>query len=225
MENDGSNEFKRFIADRRPCLKRIVSATRGEHQFSDVENAAWLMAQDMFVEHGVEIAFLDRSYQEILLRHVYQKLVRYAETQVRYAVRLDHGLSDDDDEAVHPLMHTLVSDNGRDPLADLMARETAHQQSQEADGYSSLAIAYFYLLHQFDNDMRAVADYLLISESEARRHCAKAAVLAQHQRPVVMNHYGKTGFQLKAWRRFRFQRIPMQLELALLFDDELPLGQ
>jgi len=222
MGEDDNVEFGRFITDRRTDLKRIAAATKGEHQLSDVENVAWLMAHDMHSTRGVVIDFPDRDYQQRLLSHVFQELVRYTETQVRYALRLDHGWMDDDGDGVHPLMCTLVSNDGRDRLAELMALETAYLQSRDADSYS-LAGAYAYLLRQFDNKVRAVADYLLISASEVRRRCADAVLLAQHQCPVPINHASEAGFRLKAWRQFRFQRIPIQLELALLFDEELPL--
>jgi len=51
-------------------------------------------------------------------------LVRYTETQVRHAIRLDHG-STDDDEDEHPLMRTLVNNDGSDPLGELLVREAA----------------------------------------------------------------------------------------------------
>lgn len=221
MEKDSQGAFEQFVRQRRTDLKRIAYGTRGEHQLADVENAAWVMAQDMRSAKGIPIDFPDRDYQERLLAHVYQELVRYAETQVRYAIRLDHGKTDDEDE--HPLMRTLVSDDDRNPLAELLARE-ATRQTQAMDTGHSLAAAYAYLLRQFDNKLRAVADFLLISASEARRHCARAIWLAQYQLPLPLDHAAGSRFRLKPWRRFRFQRVPIQLELPLTFDEELALG-
>lgn len=194
MEKDSQDAFEQFIRQRRADLKRIARHTRGEHQLADVENVTWVMAQDMRSAKGIPINFPDSDYQELLLSYVYQELVRYTETQVRYAIRLDHGRTDDEDE--HPLMRTLVSDDGRDPLAELLARE-AMRQAQATDTGHSFAAAYACLLRQFDNKTQAAADFLLISASQVRRRCARAIWLARHQFPLSLNHTAGSRFRLK----------------------------
>lgn len=119
-------------------------------------------------------------------------------------------------------MRTLVSDGGRDPLAELLTREAA-QDAETIDADSSLAAAYADLLHQFDNKLQAVADFLLISVSEFRRHYAKALWLVQHQRSIPLAHRDGSRFRLRPWRRFRFRRVPVQLELPFVLDKELAL--
>lgn len=218
MSDNGHDEFGRFILHRKADLKRIAYKTRGEYQLADVENTAWLTAQDMRDSKGIPVDFLDQDYQDRLLAYVYQALLRYADTRVRYAVRLDHGM--DDDEAGHPLMRTLASDDGRDPLAELILREEA---VQPADPHHSLASAYACLLRKFDNRLQAVAKFLLISVSQTRRHCTRAEWLARHQCPLPLNHAEGSSFRLGPWRKFRFQRIPIQLELPFVFDAELAL--
>lgn len=116
--------FEYFVRERQSALKRIARDTRGEYQLDDVKSEAWVMAQEMYATKNIPIKFSDSEYQELLLKYVYQALVRYTETQVRHAIRLDHG-STNDDEDVHPLMRTLVSNDGSDPLGELLAREAA----------------------------------------------------------------------------------------------------
>ncbi len=65
------------------------------------------------------------------------------------------------------MMHTLVSDGSRDPLAELIERETDSLQDSASDAHQSLASAYVRLLRHFDNRMHTVADHLLISVSHA----------------------------------------------------------
>lgn len=221
MGKDDQHGFEQFVRQRLANLRRIAYETRGEYQLADVENVAWLMAHDMRTAKGIPIDFLDRDDQQLLLSYVYQELVCYSETQVRHAIRLDHDRTDDEDE--HPLIHTLVNDGGRDPLADLLARE-AVQQAQQADGGNSLAAAYASLLDRFGNKVRVVADFLLVSVSTVRRHYTRAIQLARHQVPLPLGHVDASRFRLGPWRRFRFQRIPVQLELPLVFDEELALG-
>ena len=213
VSNDDSG-FDYFVRERQSDLKRIARHTRGEYQFDDVKSEAWVMAQEMYATKNILIKFSDPEYQEFLLAYVYQALVRYTETQVRHAIRLDHG-STDDDEDVHPLMRTLISNDGSDPLGELLAREAA-QDAETIDAGSSLAAAYADLLRQFDNKLQAVADFLLISVSEFRRHYARVKLLVQHQRSIPLAHRDGSRFRLRPWRRFRLRREPVQLELPFV---------
>jgi hypothetical protein len=176
MTTENDDGFASFVRQRQDDIKRIAKRTRGEYQPAEVQNVAWLLAQDMHSRKGIPIDFLNPDYQERLLSHVYQELVRYRETHVRHAIRLNHG-STDDDENEHPLMHTLVSDDGRDPLAELLVPEAA-TLTQGVDISYSLAADYAHLLGQFDNNLQAVADFLLISISAVRRRCSHAIWLA-----------------------------------------------
>jgi hypothetical protein len=213
--------FERFVADRKKDLQRIARHTRGELEFSDVVSEAWLMACGWKARTGSTVDLLNRSSQEQLISYLYQQLVRYTELNVRHAVRLDHGTKGGDQEdECHPLMRTLVSDDGRDPLATLIARQTESLQNAELDRHPSLAGAYVRLLSHFDNSMRAVADHLLISLSYAYRRCAHARLLAVYQAPLQLPLSGAP-FVAMPWRSFRLRRPSVQL--AFDFEERLPL--
>lgn len=213
--------FECFVTQRKKDLRRIARHTRGEHQLPDVINEAWVVAFDLAARRGTAIEFLSPAYQELLLSHLYQHLVRYTEQNVRRAVRLDHApAGGDSEDSSHPLMHTLVSDGGRDPLAELIERETESRGDNEPDVHHSLASAYVCLLRHFDHRMRAVADHLLISVSHAYRRCAQARLWAVYQNPVPMPTM-EARFLPGPWRPFQLRRAPIQL--AFEFDDELPL--
>jgi len=63
-------------------------------------------------EHAVD--WSSRTNQEQVLAYLYQKLVRYEERTVRFAVRLDKSEDDESRDFVHPLVRALASDGGRD---------------------------------------------------------------------------------------------------------------
>jgi hypothetical protein len=213
--------FERFVTQRKKDLQRIARHTQGEHQLPDVINEAWLVAFDLAARRGATIEFLNPAFQELLLSHLYQHLVRYTEQNVRLAVRLDHApAGGDSQDASHPLMNMLVSDGGRDPLAELIERETESLWNNEPDVHHSLAGAYVRLLRHFDNRMRSVADHLLISVSHAYHRCAQARLWAIYQNPVPMPVM-EGQFIPGPWRLFQLRRVPVQLMFD--FDDELPL--
>lgn len=213
--------FDRFVAERGQDLKRIARATRREHQYEDVVNEAWVMALTISAKYDVTPDFRDARFQDLLIRHLYQELVRYTELNVRHAVRLDHSTRSDAEEgSAHPLMNELSGDDGKDPLSYLLAIEdTAHQRHEE-DDLHSLAGAWLKLIRRCGNRMGSVADYLLISISYAYRCCAKAQWLAIHQGAIALK-IPRQKSELRPWRRYRMARTPRQLEFD--FEERLEL--
>ena len=215
--------FARFVNLHASDLKRIARATRGEHPFEDVVHEAWLMATDISARLERPVDFHDVDFRNLLLRHLYQALVRYTELNVRHALRLDHATGNDaSNDEPHWLMNRLVSDQGRDPLSGLLAAEDGTEATDDSAAWNSLAGAWVALLGRHDNRMQAVARTLLVSSSHAYRCFAGALRLARAQASIPFTRNGPTT-QLGPWRRSRAIRIPLQLELD--FSEELPLRQ
>lgn len=206
---------------RRRDLQRISRATRSECSLSDVINEAWVEAATLEGK-GHAANFLDPAFQHLLISHLYQRLVRYTEVKIRHSVRLDQAMPSYDEDASHPLLRTLVSDEGSHPLIALEREQHEAAQTLSPALEHSQAVAYLVLLHHFGNSMRSVASYLLISKSYAYQRCARARlhVICQQQAPLA--GAGVSGQALpRPWRRSRLIRVPDQL--AFPFDAELPL--
>jgi len=210
--------FGLFVHRNEQALKRIARATRGEHDFGDVANEAWLMAEAIASRTGRPADFADPEFQDLLIRHLYQALVRYTELNVRHAVRLDHAAAGDDESDTHWLANRLASDGGRDPLSHLLAGE--EPVAGDGEHHPSLAGAWVKLLWMSGGRMRTVARKLLISVSHTYRCHAKAVHLAQTQNSIPFDLEGLEA-HLGPWRRSRVVRIPRQLEFD--FEDELPI--
>jgi len=205
--------FKHFLLAQRKALQRIAGHTRREYELADVQSEAWLIAMQIH-EKGIAIDLLKPVDQNLLISYVYQHLVRYTETQVRYAVRLDHWTSADGDDIPHPLMNKLVSGEDSDPLAQLLRKEDAAQPSGDVNPRASQAGAYILLLRHFDNRMDEVASHLLISLSWCYRRCARARSFAERQwQTPMLTAPRNDSFFPEAWRRFRQLRLPVQLQL------------
>ncbi|MCR6686554.1 hypothetical protein [Pseudoxanthomonas sp.] len=213
------DRFERFVERHRKDFARIARATRGEHHGDDVAQEGWLMAASVAARHGIPADFDDPVFADLLLRHLYQALVRYTELNVRHAVRLDHGNGDEEDaDAPHWLMNRLASDGGRDPLAHLVETEEAATHPDIDAPHPSLAGAWVVLLRACGNRMPVVAARLLISVSHTRRCRAKAEMLARRQHAIPLAP-PRTGAELGPWRRYRAIRAPRQLA----FDFDGPL--
>jgi hypothetical protein len=125
------DRFEHFVAQRKKDLARIARRTTGECEFEDVVGEAFLMAAEIGRRREYAVDWSSRTEQEQVLAYFYQKLVRYEERTVRFAVRLDKSEDDENSDFVHPLVGALASDGGRDPLAVLVEREI--QQASRAD--------------------------------------------------------------------------------------------
>ena len=214
-----SDPFAQFLQQQAGALQRISRATRGEHSPADVAQEAWLMATQLAKRYALNIDFGDPAFQNLLLSHLYQALVRYTEPHVRHGVRLDHAIGDDaEDGAAHPLMNQLSSDEGRDPLAYLLAEEERVNLPDRDAPHSSLAGAWLVLLEACGQRMSTVATRLLISPRYARHCRAKARQLARDQHPIALTPPTDAS-QLGPWRRYRATRVPVQLS----FDFDGPL--
>lgn len=210
--------YERFVATHKSKFRRISYATLGEHAPGDVETEAIVVAQDLHIKHGRVVDFDSSSFRHELFQHLYQKLVVYTERNVRFAIRLDHGVEEDEP---HPLAGTLVGDDGRDPLALLLEKENALGCDKNADGHPSQAAAYVRLLEHFNYRMMAVSNHLLLSISYTYKRVADATVLAKFQQPMALPLPGPN-FVPGPWRRFKLMRLPVQLTLDL--EDQTVLG-
>ncbi len=183
------------------------------------------MAKQLGAARGHALDFSCDADCELLLSHLYQKLVRYGETNVRYAVRLDH-FDDDDgtDAGLHPLMRSLAGPPSDDPIHAAIAADDEATAEQRLRGHGSAAAAYVELLRRYDNRMRDVAEFLLISISHCYRCYGRVLRQAGVQSPMTGWRTGAT-LALRPWRAYRLQRPWEQLALTFatrrdLLDDE-----
>ncbi|HDS1578253.1 TPA: hypothetical protein QEL15_000272 [Stenotrophomonas maltophilia] len=209
--------FAAFVEQRRADLKRVARHTRGECREEDVINEAWLLAAT-WEEAGRESLDLaapdDRS---LLISHLYQKLVRYTDVNVRHAVRLDHAPGGE--EGSHPLLERLSVD-GQDPLSVLQRCEQAPSLPGEGELKYSVASTYLLMLQHHNFRVSALARFLRLSVSHTYRCCADASLLSARQHALVLAP--PIGMEsLRPWRRYRALRIPRQLEFD--FEDRLEL--
>lgn len=180
------------------------------------------MAVDVAAKRKLSLDLLDVAFQDMLIAHLYQALVRYTDLHVRHAERLDYGTHDGHGEdRPNPWSGRLVADGGTGPLHRLLEAEAGEAMATPPGRVvrGSLGEAWIALFDRFRN-MRRIAERLLISVSHAYRCCARAREVTMQQNPFVM-HAGETLPQIGPWRRFRAERVPRQLEFD--FSERLPL--
>jgi hypothetical protein len=218
--------YERFTARHRSRFRGISRATDGEHSPEDVAGEALLLAVEMAEKAGAPPGFDDADFQDLLLRHLYQHLVKYTETVVRYAVKLDKPIDGEEVCAEdHPAMRRRadVGNEPAEPLAQLLAKEAAAAPIDTVTPHESRAAAYFHLLERCGSSMRIAAEALRISISYCyfRFNEAKRLVTLQSDlKPII----GDPTFAPGPWRPYKMTMDRPWHQLALRFDDmDLPL--
>jgi hypothetical protein len=157
--------YQAFLIQRRSDLRRIARQTCGEHTAEDVEVEAWLIAERIATKRGFAINFSHRADQEQVLAWLHNHLVKYAEKQLRYAVKLDKDWDKEDaDSAVHTMARLLTAPAIFDPAILLLRREDAPDPLALTRHSYSQASAYVILLCRFHWDAEELAEHLRIVE-------------------------------------------------------------
>ncbi len=224
MTGEDFEAFQRFVKAYRPRFKAIAGATKGEYTPEDIEGEAWLMAPIVAQKKGLALDFDDPFFQDRLAAFLYKELTQFAETVIRYAVKLDKQI-DGEDFAVddHPAMRKLAASDFCDPLQHLIAAEEATDEPREHEPHESRAGAYVHLLRRFDNRMREVAQHLLISRSYCYFRYNEALAMVQQQLPLPGAGLATDSAKNpKSWRAFRQVRRWVQMELDLGYTLSIP---
>ena len=208
----------------RATWKKISKMTRGEHETEDVLNTAWLLAHKW-----KEFDPSNHQHQQKLFGMVYNKLVKFAEKNLRHATRLDQPSRHfDPDESTHPLLNILHDERFLDPLVHLISEEDAsHNNSFEKQikqlGNSLLA-GFILFLERLNQTRRKTAtdwnmdvSWLYRCIKRAKAHYDRQLSLFDHSE-ILLNHA-----QLASWRSFKiyrkqsdFKNEQMQLKLSAL---------
>lgn len=157
------DSYQAFIIQRRAELRRIAARTCGEHTVDDVEVEAWLIAERIGAKRGFPVNFSHREDQEQVLAWLHNEFVKWADKQVRYAVKLDKDWDNEDAEAAgQTLARMLTAPDIHDPAVLLLRREEVPDPLALTRHSYSQASAYVILLCRFEWDAEELASHLRV---------------------------------------------------------------
>lgn len=222
MTDSTPNGFASFLEQHASDFARIAGASRREWTKGDVSSQAWLLAYDIGQKLGRPLDLANGDDASLLIRHLHNHCVKYTETVVRHAQRLDHAVGGDDERSHHWLMDQLVADNGAHALSLLEAAESPAQEDEDPDPYHSPAAGFAWLLRRFDQRMADVATFLLISLSWCHRCYREARCAANNQWPLPDLAVGVgEAHAIRPWRQFKLPPLqpPETRQLDLDFSN------
>jgi len=176
--------FQLFKVSRRADLRRIARGSCGDYTEDDVGNEAWLIAHAIDRKRGYPVNFSNDADQELVLSWLYNKLVKFSEKNVRYAVRLDRDWDSDDSEYAGSFLEKLLATP--DQLDPLFLVQAAQEEDSDSVlglirySYSQCA-AYLILLNRFEWDIEVLADHLRVVVSTVNTRLTAAGIHLKHQ--------------------------------------------
>ncbi|MBV7474249.1 hypothetical protein [Pseudoxanthomonas sp. PXM05] len=111
------HRFDTFVEARRGDLRRIAYATQGKMEADDLIQEAWVVAIE--IGDGMEepFDFSNLEHQEHLIAKMYVRFVKYADKTVRYAMKLDPGWDQPEEESAGGALSKVLSGpESDDPL-------------------------------------------------------------------------------------------------------------
>jgi hypothetical protein len=175
----------RFYAELIPPLmgrlRYLVSVSCGEQTMDDLKTEAWLAGYDICEEENVEFEPSDEAFQQAIFFRLMKKFGKYANREMRFAVRLDvESTSHHGDSVVNSVTRTLAAPRAYEPETVLADAELHEEQKVRLSRYTE-AIVYLGVLDRFDGDLSAIARYLMLSVTTIRRRLSRAALFAERQ--------------------------------------------
>lgn len=174
--------FQDFLNSCRADLRRIAWSSRGEYSVDDLCSEAWLISDEIGRKRGFAVDLSNGDDRRSILARLYNKLIRFAEKNIRFAVRLDKDWdSNDSDYAVNRLARLLAAPEDFDPLIRMQADEDQPSALQLVKHSYSQASAYVILLDRFDWEQEVLARYLNLAVSALRRRMIASGTHMKYQ--------------------------------------------
>ncbi|HEY3597091.1 MAG TPA: hypothetical protein VGL08_06220 [Paraburkholderia sp.] len=155
--------FSRLIAPMLKQLERIAGGSRGEHSLEDLKSEAWIAAEEIRTEDGVDYEPDDARLQDAILIRLRKAFGHFANRMMRFALQLDHERTGEDGD----LLPNSIAARLTGPEAYEPERAIERAQDLESDELVlsqrfSEAVAYLRTFENFDNDREAIAVHLSI---------------------------------------------------------------
>ena len=195
------HRFEGFVDARRNDLRRIANATQGEMELDDLIQEAWVVAIEIGERMDEPFDFANVEHQEHLLARLFVRFVRYADKTVRWAVKLDRGWDDPEEESAGmALANALASPETDNPLTRAVLVDQATEFMETVRASYSQAAAYAILLGRVEWDLGDLADLLWVGRDTVRRRLGRVSGLVAVQ-PSCFDGVETIPEDFEPWRR------------------------
>jgi hypothetical protein len=164
LSRQAASAFAEFIRSHSSSFRRIASNADASVSAQDVQQDAWLIANEIAEKRGKPVDFSNLDDQATVISWLYTKFVKFTSRQLRNAIRIDR---EDDDEKSASI--TLSGSDNDNPLNQLLRSEDDRRKAVRvppivSESYSQASV-YAMLLARSDGKWSVVAKLLGITRS------------------------------------------------------------
>ena len=157
----------------RAGFRRIAKATNHEVTAEDLQQGAWIIANEIAKRRGRAIDFSNPEDQNLVMSAVNLQNVKRGDWKMRRTIRIDKA-ADDDDGTIN-WADRLPARASSDPLVSLLLRESALDTEEKLASSYSQAVAYVMVFVHFKNNRQEGCTYLVLSDGALARRLSAAA--------------------------------------------------
>lgn len=182
-------------------FRRIARATKHDMTEEDLQQNAWIIAQEIGGRRGREIDFSDPSDQDLIIRAVHVQNVKRGDWYMRNAIHIDE--KSDDEEDIPSWSERLAAPVSSDPLIAMLLHESAEKVETILANSFSEAVAYLCFFPKFKNNRQDICSYLAIAAGTLNRRMNQAACIFKQQ-PSLFDQIEKidSDFMPKSGKRY-----------------------
>jgi len=195
------HRFEGFVDARKSDLRRIANATQGEMEIEDLIQEAWVVAIEIGERMDEPFDFSNVEHQEHLLAKMYVRFVKYADKTVRFAMKLDRGWDDPEEESAGmALANALASPETDNPLTRAVLEDQATEFMEVVRASYSQAAAYVILLGRVEWALGDLAELLWVGRGTVRRRLGRVSGLVAVQ-PSCFDGVETIPEDFEPWKR------------------------
>lgn len=170
--------MQRFFAASKKRFMQIVYKTAGELELGDVQNTAYELAMEIRDKRGA-FDFDADDDRDYLMARLWNQLVTYADTKLRYAASLDEEPDEDRPTQATVIARSLSAPETADPAVLLERAEEEEESEERLLAHYSELVAYLMLFRRFDT-RKGLAAFLRIATCTLRYRVHRAVRRAEH---------------------------------------------
>lgn len=164
--------FQAFIKKMKANFQRIARATKHDVTVEDLQQDAFILAEEIGRRRGKPIDFDNPEDQELIMRAVNVDNVKRGDWHLRKSIRIDQ---EQDEEKTTSILDRLAAQASSDPLIALLLKEADQDaEAMLANSYSE-ATAYVMIYVRFKSKKEEILAYLVISDRTLARRISCAA--------------------------------------------------
>lgn len=169
--------IREFLEEIRVGLRRIAYRTKGEIDFEDLENEAFLLLTEFVEKYERKPNRFDVGDQKWVLSRLFNKFIKWTDHNLKNAIRINSF----DDNSGESHVFDLPAHENSSPLVGMLFKEELSTHQTLLENSYSEAKAYVVTFDNFNQDKKTISCYFYITPQTLNARFSRALILLGNQ--------------------------------------------